>query len=111
MFGGQCRRWIARDEMQHLHGVQVGVRRVALGELVGKDSQTPDVCLGVVPALLHDLGRHPVGRADERRILLDRRGELPRDAKVGELDSTITGEQYVGRFDVAMQLVFAVQVH
>ena len=60
-------------------------------------------------ALVHgeyDLGRHPVGRADER---VGGRGERAR-AEVGELDEALVGEQYVARLDVAVYVALGVYV-
>lgn len=53
---GQLWRWVLRDEEQHLHRVQAGVRRLAVGQLDGCDAQTPDVGFVVIARLLDHLG-------------------------------------------------------
>ena len=52
--------------------------------------------LTVVGDLPDDFGCHPVGRPDERHALLCVHCELRGDAKVGELDVAVGGEQDVG---------------
>ena len=55
------------------------------------------------------LRRHPEGRADDgppARRIINRGG----DAKVGELDNAVRGEEQVARLDVAVDLVTPVQV-
>ena len=72
---GQGGRVRLGDFEQHTHGVHVVVGRAHLGQLDERNAQRPDVRLVVVGAVTdilaqHNLGRHPVRRADERVALL-----------------------------------------
>lgn len=70
----------------HLHRVQLTQRGLSHRHLNGRDPEAPDIGLGVVAALLDDLGRHPVGRSDEGVLLGHGGGKLTRDSEIGELD-------------------------
>lgn len=73
------------------------------------NTQRPNVNFGVVLALVHgeyDLRGHPIGRAYERIGRTHERGR----AKVGQFDGAIVGEQYIACFDVAVNVIFRVQI-
>ncbi len=90
--------------------MQVGIRRFAHRQFDGRDTQTPDVRLKVVAALLDHLGAHPVRGSDKGVFLGHGGGELARDTEIGKLDVAGGGKEDVGCFDVAMELAFAVKV-
>lgn len=106
----ELRRWVLGNEEKDLHWMQVGVRRFAHRKLDGCNSQTPNVGLEIVAALLDDFWTHPVRCADKSVLLGHGRCELAGNTKVGKLDVASCREQDVGRLDVSMQLAFSVQV-
>jgi hypothetical protein len=69
----QPRRGVFRDQEKHLHGVNVGIRRLAVGKLQRCDAQRPNVSLVIVAALLDHLGRHPE-RCPHEGVLLGHGG-------------------------------------
>ena len=83
---------------------------MALEQLERRDAEGPDVRLFIVAALLlHDLRRHPAGRADEGAALAlgarARLAEPARDTKLGDGDAAVAVEQDVARLDGAVHLV------
>lgn len=79
-----------------LHGVKLGVRWLALGELDCGNTQTPYICLVVIAGLLDDFGRHPIRCSDEGVLLGGQRSrQLSRDSEVGKLDGSISTEKDV----------------
>lgn len=70
-------------------------------------TQAPYIRFVVITTLLDYLGRHPVWRADKSVLLGGQCSrKLPRHAKVGKLDITSSGKQYVGscvRFDISVR--------
>ena len=80
-------RRIAWDEKERPHGMHVAERRLRFRHLQGGDAQGPEVgaivvgCLRVVLAGDH-LGRHPVGRPDERVAPPDGPVQLSAHAKI-----------------------------
>ena len=85
------------DEKEHAHGMEVRIWGLAFGQLDGSDAETPDVGLGVVGALLNDLGRHPERRAHKGGPLGHRVRQLPGDTKVGQLYVTLFRQEHVRR--------------
>lgn len=72
----QLGRRVLGNLQEHPHGMQVGIGRLAFGQLVGRDAQRPDVRLEVVGVLFDDLGRHPKRSAHKRVALAHGLGEL-----------------------------------
>ncbi len=66
--------------------------------------------LAIISALLDDLRRHPVRRADEGLALCDGGRQLCRHAKVCQLHLAGVTEQDVAALDVAVNLAQRVQV-
>ncbi|RNA03886.1 hypothetical protein BpHYR1_020450 [Brachionus plicatilis] len=81
------------DEPHGLEGRLVEIGRLAIDHLNDHDAQRPDVHLGAIGQPRYDLGRHPVRRADQRLSFLQVGAHLGHKAKVGELDSSVTGQQ------------------
>ncbi len=79
----EARRAVGGDEVERLERLLVQVRWLRLNHFNGHDAERPNVDLGAVRLLLHHLRRHPVRRADHRRALALRLGELGAEAKVG----------------------------
>lgn len=91
--------------------MQLCVGRLPFGEFDGRNAQTPYIGFVVIPTLLDDLRRHPIGSAHERVLLGGQgAGKLSGDAKVCELDLAAGREKDVGSLDVAVQLAFRVEV-
>ena len=65
--------------------------------------------LAVVAALLDDLGRHPVRRADERVALGHGGRQLRGHAKVRQLHRAALAQQDVAALDVAVHLAAPTQ--
>jgi hypothetical protein len=47
------------DQVEHLHGIQLDVRRIASGQFDDSDADRPDVSFGVVGQSFDDLGCDP----------------------------------------------------
>jgi hypothetical protein len=79
-------------------------------QLDSSDTHAPNVGFMIIATLLDHLWRHPIGRTDKG--ILPRHGsrQLPRDAKVGQLDVAGRGEQDVGSFDVSVKFALSVEV-
>lgn len=62
---GELRGVVLGNEEEHPHGMELGVGRLALGQLDGSDAEGPDVRLAVVAGLFDHLRRHPERCAHE----------------------------------------------
>lgn len=101
---------IVDDCEQSWHRLQVVIRRFALQELNDCAAQTPDIRRGCGAREFDNLGRHPVGRANDLRLLVWTCQRTSRDSKVCQLDLSIFGGQDVGAFDIAMNDTLVVEV-
>jgi hypothetical protein len=90
-------RWILGDEKEDLHGVDIGVRRLAVCQLQRGNAQRPDIRLAVVTRLLDNLRRHPKRGSHERVLLGHRCRKLAGNAKVSKLDLAARADKDVGR--------------
>mmetsp|Transcript_5000 Transcript_5000/g.9066 ORF Transcript_5000/g.9066 Transcript_5000/m.9066 type:complete len:205 (-) Transcript_5000:436-1050(-) len=110
----QAGRILLYREQQHLHGGELGVRRVALAELQRGDAEAPYVRLVIVAVhLLHDLGGHPARRADEGGGVLPAVAAVDEPgghAEVGDAHVRIAVEEEVARLDVPVDLAVVVDV-
>lgn len=86
------------------------VRRLSVGHFQAGNAQRPDVHAPVVLRAADQLGRHPERRADHRLPTILLLGKSDREAEIAELDLALGVDQHVVRFDVAVQLVVAMQV-
>jgi hypothetical protein len=86
---------VLRDQEENLHGVDIGIWRLAVCQLQRGDAERPDICFAVVSRLLDDLGRHPERGAYECILLGHGCGELARDAEIRELYLTARSDQNV----------------
>ena len=92
----------------HPHRMLVRMRRLSLHHLQRRDAQRPYIRLRVVLILPDHLRRHPEGRAHKGAAFGHGDGNLPGDAKVGELDLALAREEDVRRLDVAVDLALRV---
>lgn len=111
---GELWRRIAGDLEKGAHRVDVGERRVALGQLDGRDADGPDVAprvVRLVQLLLagDHLRRHPVRSADAGVAPGQRRRQVRAHAEVDQLHVALFGQQDVVTLDVAVHAVVLVQ--
>ncbi len=100
LWGAEGGTVVLSDVVERAHGIHIEVWRLALGQLDASDAQRPHVHLALVLALVHgqyDLGRHPVGRANEA---VGGTGDAG-GTKVGQLDAALVSQQNVARLDVS----------
>jgi hypothetical protein len=90
--------------------MDVGVRRLSIGQLHRGDAQTPDVGFGIMTLLLNDFRRHPKWSAHERIPDALQADQLRGDSKIGQLHSAVHAQQDVCSLDVSVEFSFAVQV-
>lgn len=106
--------WTRGDFEQDLHGMQIVVWRLGLGQLDGRDGKGPNVAGGVVRvgAIIlasHNLWGHPCTAADEGGALL-RSGFAQRaDAEIGQLDDAAGRQQGVACVEIAVDDELAVK--
>ena len=86
------------------------MRRCALCQFHGCDTQGPDVGSKVIASLLDHFRSHPKRGANKGHALRFHVGELGGNTKVGQLDLTLVGEEDIGSFDVSMDFARRVEV-
>lgn len=74
------------DQVKSLERLFVQVWRFRLNHLDSHDTERPDVDLGAVLFLLHDLGCHPVWCTDHGGTLGALLGKLSAEAEISDLD-------------------------
>ena len=80
--------------LPYLHWMQLCIWRFSLSQLDSSDTQTPDVSLVIITALLDNFRRHPVWRPNERVLLRRQRArKLPRYTEIRQLDIAVSREQ------------------
>lgn len=84
-------------------------RRLAFRHLDERDAQRPNIHLRVVLVPLDELGRHPVGRADDRRALRLLTREVDGEPEISQFDFSVEVDQDVVALDVSVQPVLPVQ--
>lgn len=83
----ETRRRITWDEEESPHGMHVAQRRLGLGHLEGRDTQTPQIAsvvvrgFGIVLASNH-FRRHPVRCSNKRVATADRSVQLGADTEI-----------------------------
>jgi len=101
---------IVDDCEQSWHRLQVVIRRFTLQELNDCAAQTPNIRRRRGTREFNNLGRHPVGRANDLCLLVWTCQRAGGDSKVCQLDLSIFGGQDIGAFDVAMDHTLVVEV-
>ncbi len=89
---------VGGDQVQGLERLLIKVRRLGLDHFDRHDAQGPDIDLGAVLLLLHNLGSHPVWRANHSGTLRLRLRKLGTEAKIScARNQSAFGSERVGR--------------
>ena len=91
-------RRILGDQEQHLHRVDIRVRRLAHRQLYSGDSERPDIRLLIIARLFDNLRSHPKRCANKGILLRHGGSQLTRDTKIRELHLTIRAQQHIRSF-------------
>lgn len=76
--------------------MDVGVRRLAVGQFQGGNAERPDVGFAIVARLLNHLRRHPERGPHECVLLSHGCRELPRNTEIRKLDLATGADKDVG---------------
>mmetsp|Transcript_13237 Transcript_13237/g.35136 ORF Transcript_13237/g.35136 Transcript_13237/m.35136 type:complete len:212 (+) Transcript_13237:1260-1895(+) len=98
----QCWRRLACDEEDNAHRRVAPPRWLALAKLDERDAERPQVNRAAVGTLLHHLGSHPVGRANEGTSSWCSCGHECRCSKVRKSHAAVASQQNVSALQVAM---------